>query len=177
MAYDAAAVLESLEPPAITVPRRVGFLWALLGLSAIFGSTKTYTGKILSEREFLPFRDRFIAANEGAIDEEDVGRLWKDYLDAIGIPARVVFRLPPLVMQEALESFFTYQLRASSGARGESRRSTSTSDLPRREPDEPRESRSREPGDTSPPELNSPSSSDTMDPELTSVPGGRPTTG
>lgn len=116
MAYDAAEAAAVFDPPEITV-QRGGFFWKLLRLDKLFGSRKkTYRGKILSHREFLPFRDRLLAlaAGESDMSAREQERLWYEYLRAIKIPPRVVFSLPPAVMEEALVSFYMSQLRALS---------------------------------------------------------------
>lgn len=101
MAYDAVAVAKSLERPTVTLP----CWWAP-------GGSRTYEGRILSYLEFLPFKEGFLDLSAGKLDEDEALGLFRQYLRAIGIPARKVLRLPPQVMVEVMEDFLSCQLRA-----------------------------------------------------------------
>ena len=104
MAFDAAALVESVEPPEIRAPRA---RWLR------FLGPKTWRGRVLSHAEFLPFAARFDALQKGQLSDDETRDLIRDYVDAIGIPPRVVTRLPPGVMLAALQSFLRCQMKAS----------------------------------------------------------------
>lgn len=65
MAYDADAVAASMEAPAVTI------------------RGKTYTGRILSYEEFLPFQARLDAFAAGQLDEKEMMALFREYLEAV----------------------------------------------------------------------------------------------
>lgn len=117
MSYDAHGALEELERPSLTVPRgRVGRAFSRL-LNLIPGVSrdverKTYTGRLLSHREFEEFREPFVAMAEGELAEDQVEAFLKQYLNAVGIPWDVVFDLPPAVMEDAIADFFGCQMQA-----------------------------------------------------------------
>lgn len=140
MAYDAAETVRALERPSITVPREqthffrtVGrvAVWARKALNRLPGvdleaETKTYRGRLLSQQEWLPLQRRMMdlaedattaeeaaEAIEQAGNEEEVIKLYRDYLLKVGIPPSHVLRLPPGPMQEAMEDFFDCQSRAA----------------------------------------------------------------
>lgn len=121
MAFDASALSKALEPPSIVVDRpwweRV-LLAPLRPLAWVgvlddsFFERKTHTGRLLSHAEFAPYADRWAQAYNGDLDDEESRQLVEDYLEAIGIPSRVVLQLPHVLVQEALADFLACQRRS-----------------------------------------------------------------
>lgn len=125
MAYDATEFARALEPPTLTVERRFRWWQYLFGWPQVVGRTKTYTGRILSHREWMPLQRRWLANHEALVAafaaedrariaelEEESEALIHDTCDAIGIPAKVVLELPGRALQEALNDFLACQFRA-----------------------------------------------------------------
>lgn len=111
MAYDASEFVKALEPPKLTVPRPWWQL--LLGVHHVLGRTKTYTGRILSHREWEPLRQRWAEAQQQESVTNDVAeKLIRDTCGAIGIPAKVVLSLPGSAMWGALTDFLACLSRA-----------------------------------------------------------------
>ena len=133
---DATALSTAFEAPTLTVPRRPwGPRWFRALWLRAFGATKTYTGRILGHDEWLPFEPVFRDVDRAVkADEEDavfrVQAAFEQYLDAIGIPAREVFRLPTGLVLEAMKDFLACQRRAMEPRRTQG--STSGRPSPRR---------------------------------------------
>lgn len=105
---DVTGLLKALKAPELRVPRR----WPVVGNARGFLGAKTYRGRILSALEMVPFRERLVKAARHQLTESEVVDLLWEYLHAIGIPARVVFRLPPAAMKEVLDDFLSCQVAA-----------------------------------------------------------------
>jgi len=108
---DVSTYMEGIEAPELTLPRR--------GLARLLGPTKTYRGRILSFTEWLPFEPRIADVLKRQQAGEDVTRLlhdvFGDYLDAIGIPKRVVFGIPTYALIMVMKDFMALQGRAALG--------------------------------------------------------------
>lgn len=111
MAFEANEFVDLLDRPELTVARSSWWERALVKLR-VLGRTRTYTGRLLSHAEWVPFAERLLAASAGELDVEEADAVYTAYLDTIGIPPRVVFALPPGVMVAALADFFVCQKSA-----------------------------------------------------------------
>lgn len=101
MAFDAAAYLEALDPPTITLPHPF-----------FRQKTKTYRGRILSIEEWIGFEPRFAKWEADELTRAEVRELIEDYLDAVGLPAYRILQLPEAAIAEAMKDFLASQARA-----------------------------------------------------------------
>jgi hypothetical protein len=101
----------SAKPPTLVVARpRWQRTLVLLGLLSRF---RTYTGHLLSPAEFTPFAERWLKAGRGELSAHESLALVSEYLDAIGIPERVIAKLPYDVAASDLARFLGEQRKAT----------------------------------------------------------------
>lgn len=114
MAYDASEVVRALERPSLIVERDRWWHY-LFGIRKALGETKTYTGRILSHPEFVPLFNRWTAMDEEDHEstETEVRELVIDTCKAMGMPSKVMLRLPGAALRGALEDFWVVQLKAN----------------------------------------------------------------
>lgn len=119
MNVQADDLLAALTPPSVTI------------------GGVTYTGRILSYFEFMPYRDEMLRFNEGELTTEQALAFLTRYFREVfpkrwlgPDPVPKLMKLPETVLAQVVKSFFTLQLAATPGVlRGIAPKTTGTDSL------------------------------------------------
>ena len=98
MGFDADAYLKALTPPSFTI------------------GGETYTGKLLSFDEMLPFQERFAQVEEGKASLEEIRDVARELCTALELPADKVLSLPMGGVMAAVADFLRCHLAAETPA-------------------------------------------------------------